>query len=769
MAIPRHDTKVRFPSHDNGVKSELRLPGGEGFSRAISREGFSRATQPGLTPDANWSSPEPTMPTRDMLDSAAAPTPRKSQPLANRWDPAHADGMSEPELLLYRSNLLGLDLRITNYGGGNTSAKIAMPDPLTGTMVDVLWVKGSGGDLGSLRADGFATLYLDKLRDLERLYKGREHEDEMVGYLPHCAFNLNPRATSIDTPLHCFLPYRHVDHMHADAIIAIAAARNGERLTREIFSGEIGWVPWQRPGFDLGLKVGAAAADPKLKGLILGSHGLMSWGHTSRESYQRTLEVIQQAADWFDAHGRPEPFGPQVVAPLPETARRALVTELAPVLRSKLSQGLNKILHFVDSENVLEFVGSARAAELADRGTTCPDHFLRTKIWPLFVPFAPERESVADLLARLDELIEGYRQRYVAYYERCRRSDSPGMRDPFPVLLLVPGLGLLSFQKDKPTARVAAEYYVNTLNVVRWAESADEYQPIDEQEAFDIEYWRLEEAKLQRLPKPKSLEGRVAFITGGAGGIGGAVARRLLADGAAVVITDVDASALEVAIGALRQAHGDDAVRGFVSDVTDEASVREAFAAAIHEYGGVDIVVSNAGIASASTIDETSLAVWRRNMDILATGYFLVAREGFSLMKRQGRGGSIVFVGSKNALVASSGAAAYCTAKAAELHLARCLALEGAAYGIRANVVNPDAVIRGSRIWQGSWRAERAVSNRIAEEDIEEFYRNRSLLKRSVFPEDVAEAVYFFVSDASGKSTGNILNVDAGNLAAFTR
>jgi rhamnulose-1-phosphate aldolase/alcohol dehydrogenase len=418
---------------------------------------------------------------------------------------------------------------------------------------------------------------------------------------------------------------------------------------------------------------------------------------------------------------------------------------------------------------VLDFVGAERCAELAARGTTCPDHFLRTRVRPLFVPYAPREESAADLLARLPEIVEAYRAEYTAYYERCKREDSPAMRDPYPVLVLVPGLGLLSFQKDKATARVAAEYYVNTINVMRWAEGVDEYAPMPEQDAFDIEYWPLEEAKLQRLPRGGRLEGRIALVTGGAGGIGKATARRLLVEGASVVLADLDETALVAATGELAKESGTDRVRGVRGNVTDEASVAETFARAVREYGGLDILVSNAGIASASPIEETTLATWQKNLDILATGYFLVAREGFRLFKRQGRGGSIVFVGSKNALVASAGAAAYSTAKAAELHLARCLALEGAELGIRVNTVNPDAVIRGSRIWDGAWRAERAQSNRIADEEVEDFYRKRSLLKRSVFPEDVAEAVFFFASDLSAKSTGNILNVDAGHLAAFTR
>ena len=703
------------------------------------------------------------------MSQATDSTTKRAERRPDKWKDDDVRGLSEPELLRYRSNLLGSDLRITNYGGGNTSAKVAMEDPLTRGKVDVLWVKGSGGDLGSMTLDGFATLYLEKLQALKALFRGREHEDEMVGYFPHCTFNLNPRATSIDTHVHCFVAHRHVDHMHADAIIAIAAAGNGERLTREIFGDAIGWVPWQRPGFDLGLKIGAASEGTSTVGLILGSHGLVTWADTSKVCYETTLRVIQQAADWLTAHGRPEPFGPAVAPPRPEAERQALVAQLAPVLRGKLSPLAPKVMQYVDYAAVLEFVGSARCEELAARGTTCPDHFLRTKIRPLFVPFRPGHETVADLLPRLDALVTRYRDEYAAYYERGKRGDSPPMRDPYPVLVLVPGVGLLSFQKDKATARVAAEYMVNTINVIRWAEGVDTYQPISEQDAFDIEYWPLEEAKLQRLPKPKELEGRIALITGGAGGIGGAIARRLLTDGACVVLTDIDPVALQHAVSELGTAHGADRVRGIQGDVTSEASVRAWFAFTAREFGGLDVLVSNAGIASAAPVDETTLATWQRNVDILATGYFLVAREGYSLMKRQGRGGSIVFVGSKNALVASAGAAAYCTAKAAELHLARCLALEGAEHGIRVNVVNPDAVIRGSRIWSGTWRAERAASNRIEEDQVEEFYRQRSLLKRNVLPEDVAEAVAFFASERSSKSTGNIVNVDAGNVTAFPR
>ena len=701
--------------------------------------------------------------------------PRTADPhglgdIPDLWNEEEARSLSEPELLRYRSNLLGRDLRITNFGGGNTSAKLRMPDPLTGEAVEVLWVKGSGGDLGSATLDSFATLYLEKLESLTRLYRGVACEDEMPARFAHCTFDLNPRAPSIDTPLHAFIPHRHIDHMHAEAVIAFAASANGERLTREALGDDVAWVPWQRPGFELGLIVGRIARErPQLKGLVLGGHGLISWGATSRECYHVTLDIIRRAACWLDAHGRSAPLGAARAASIDRSERERLLITIAPTLRALLSPLGPKVMHHVDSPEVLEFVASEHGESLAARGTTCPDHFLRTRVRPLFVPFAPGRETAADLTARLPALVAQYCSEYAGYYERCRHADSPAMRDPHPVLVLVPGLGLFAFQKDKATARVAAEFFESTIRIVRWAEGVDRYVPIGEQEAFNIEYWSLEEAKLRRLPRPKSLDGRIALVTGGAGAIGSATAARLLGQGAAVVLLDIDAAALDTARAALAGAHGADRVRAFACDVTQEAAVIAAVGYAVREYGGFDIMVANAGIASASPVDETSLSTWQRNLDVLATGYFLISREAFRVMKQQQLGGSIVFVGSKNALVASAGASAYGAAKAAAVHLARSLAMEGAAHGIRANVVNPDAVIRGSRIWSGSWRAERAASNRIEPGEVEEFYRQRSLLKRSVYAEDVAEAVYFFASERSAKSTGNILNVDGGMAAAFPR
>jgi rhamnulose-1-phosphate aldolase/alcohol dehydrogenase len=696
--------------------------------------------------------------------------PRFGAPLPDLWDDERVASLDEPGLLLYRSNLLGGDLRITNFGGGNTSAKIVGADPLTGAPTKVLWVKGSGGDLGSMKLDGFSTLYLGKLIGLKSIYRGLAHEDEMVALYDHCTFNLNPRATSIDTPLHAFVPHAHVDHVHADAVIAVAASENAEALTREIFGGVLGFLPWQRPGFDLGLKLGAMAeANPGYKGVVLGGHGLFAWGPTSKDCYRTTLAVINTAAAWIGANARGDAFGGPRVKALSAADRRDGAAGLLPAIRKRISAGERKIGHFTDASAVLEFVNSRDLKPLAAFGTSCPDHFLRTKIRPLVLPFDPAAPNLEETIGSLDRSLDGYRADYAAYYARCRRADSPAMRDPNPVIYLVPGVGMLSFAKDKATARIAAEFYVNAINVMRGASSVSRYVGLAEQEAFDIEYWRLEDSKLQRMPKAKSLAGRVALVTGGAGGIGQAITARLLGEGACVVLADIDAQGLDQAVAGFRQRFGKDVVTGVAADVTDEKAVQSAFREAVLAYGGLDILVSNAGIASAAPFEDTSLDLWNRNISILATGYFLSARAGYRIMKDQGLGGSIVFVASKNALAASPGASAYCAAKAAEVHLARCLALEGAPHGIRANTVNPDAVLRGSKIWQGEWRAQRAASNKVSEAELEEVYRQRSLLKLSVYPEDIAEAVYYFASDLSAKSTGNILNVDAGNAVSFAR
>jgi rhamnulose-1-phosphate aldolase/alcohol dehydrogenase len=691
--------------------------------------------------------------------------------IENRWDDSRAAGMSEPELLLYRSNLLGADKRVTNYGGGNTSAKVTQQDPLTKEPVEVLWVKGSGGDVGTMKLDGFATLYLDKLNALKGLYRGVAQEDEMVGYLPHATFNLNPRAASIDTPLHAYLPYKHVDHMHPDAVIAIAASKNSRELTRKVYGDEIGWLPWKRPGFELGLWLEKFAREnPQAKGCVLESHGLFTWADDAKACYELTLDAINRAIAWFEGETRGKPaFGGPALDPLPAGRRREIAARLMPEIRGRIGAAEPKVGHFDDSPAVLEFVCSKSLRPLAALGTSCPDHFLRTKIRPLVLDLEPGAKNLDALVAGLDAPIAAYRESYAAYYDAAKHPDSPAMRDPNAVVYLVPGVGMITFARDKATARIAAEFYVNAINVMRGASTVSTYGGLDPQEAFDIEYWSLEEAKLQRMPKPKSLAGRAAIVTGGAGGIGRATVQRLIAEGACVVVADIDAKALESTLQDFRASHGADSVRGLAIDVTREDAVTRAYAEATVEYGGVDIVVSNAGISSSAPVEDTELSMWQRNMDILSTGYFLVSREAFRLMKRQKLGGTIVFVASKNGLAASPGAAAYCTAKASEIHLARCLALEGAPEGIRVNVVNPDAVLRGSKIWTGEWREQRAVAYKLKPDELEEHYRQRSLLKRSVYPEDIAEAIYFLASDMSSKSTGNIVNVDAGNAQSFTR
>jgi rhamnulose-1-phosphate aldolase/alcohol dehydrogenase len=691
--------------------------------------------------------------------------------IVNLWDDAKAASMTEPERLVYRSNLLGSDKRVTNYGGGNTSSKILETDPLTGEKVEVLWVKGSGGDVGTIKLDGFSTLYMDKLRALKGLYRGLEHEDEMVAYLPHATFNLNPRAASIDTPLHAYVPRPFVDHMHPDAIIAIAASADSKALTQEIFGDEIGWLPWKRPGFELGLWLEKFCLEnPDAKGVILESHGLFTWGDTPRACYETTIATINKAIDWLDAKTASVPaFGGEKVSSLPTEERRAIAARLMPAIRGMISADSHKIGHFDDSDAVLAFVNSADLEPLAALGTSCPDHFLRTKIRPLVIGFDPANPDIDAVLADLPAAIEAYRADYAAYYERCKRDDSPAMRDPNAVVYLVPGVGMFTFAKDKATARISGEFYVNAINVMAGASAVSTYRGLPEQEAFDIEYWLLEEAKLQRMPKPKSLAGQVALVTGGAGGIGKATAARLLREGACVVLADIDDAGLSGARDDLTAAFGKDVIRTARIDVTSEDAGIAGFADAAVQFGGVDILVSNAGLASSAPIEETSLALWNRNMDILSTGYFLVSREAFKLFRAQKIGGNVVFVASKNGLAASPNAAAYCTAKAAEIHLARCLALEGAAEQIRVNVVNPDAVLRGSKIWTGEWKEQRAAAYKMSTDDLEEHYRQRSMLKRSVFPEDIAEAIYFLASDMSAKSTGNIINVDAGNAQSFTR
>jgi rhamnulose-1-phosphate aldolase/alcohol dehydrogenase len=685
----------------------------------------------------------------------------------SRWDDAVAATLSPAEQLLYRSNLLGSDLTVTNFGGGNTSAKIVETDPLTGEDTEVLWVKGSGGDIGSMKLDGFATLYQDKLLGLEAHYAGPDDDDKMVGYLPHCTFNLNGRAASIDTPLHSLLPFAHVDHVHPDAIIALAASSGGEAATREIWGGKIGWLPWKRPGYTLGVQLrDFVAAHPGVEGVMLAGHGIICWADTAKGCYEHTVQLIADAAEYLNGKlaGKPA-FGGAAVEANPE--RASVAADLMPRLRGLMTGARRKVGHYSDDAEALEFVGSVDFERLAQIGTSCPDHFLRTKIAPLTLD--PARLQDEDYLSQ--KLVD-YRAMYAAYYDRCARANSPAMRDSNPVVVLVPGVGRITFATDKTTARLAGEFYGNAINVMRGAESIGDYIGLDEQEAFDIEYWLLEEAKLQRMPAPKPMVGRIALVTGGAGGIGAATAARLLRDGACVMLADRDEAAVEEIRGGFADQFGKDVVRSIACDVTDEAEVRAAFDACAREFGGLDVLVANAGIASSAPIEQTTVELWGKNFDVLAQGYFLTAKHAWPLLKRmRDQGGtSVVFIGSKNAVAAAAGASAYASAKAAANHLARCLALEGAGDGIRVNIVNPDAVIRGSRIWDGDWRKERAGTHGIdAGAELEEHYRNRSMLKRDVLPEDIADGVFFFASDASAKSTGNMLNVDAGNAQAFTR
>ncbi|RME00497.1 MAG: bifunctional rhamnulose-1-phosphate aldolase/short-chain dehydrogenase [Calditrichaeota bacterium] len=689
------------------------------------------------------------------------------------WEDSRASELSELDLLVYRSNLLGADLRITNFAGGNTSAKITEKDPLTREDVEVLWVKGSGGDLGSITREGFASLYLDKLQALKKLYRGLEYEDEMVAYLPHCTFNLNPRAASIDTPLHAFVPYKHVDHVHPDAIIAIAAAKNSQRLTQEIFGDRLGWLPWQRPGFDLALKIEKECQrNPQAVGLILGGHGLFTWADEAKACYYTTLQIIEEASEYIENKiaRAGKVFGGIAIPALPRERRKDFAAQIMPFIRGQVSQFERKVGYFTDSEVVLQFVNSSEAKKLAEKGTSCPDHFLRTKIRPLLLNWDPQKDSLEHFKSLLTTELPRYRDAYASYYERCKHPDSPPMRDPNPVVFLVPGVGMITFAKDRQTARVSAEFYINAINVMRGASTISEYLGLPEQEAFNIEYWQLEEAKLRRMPPEKLMARKVVVITGGAGGIGKAIARKVLEQSGHVALLDRDQPVLEKATAALETQFGKDRVFGYVADVTQEAQMQEAFKEIALNYGGLDIVIPNAGIASSSAVEDTTLEEWRRNHEVLVTGYFLTVREGFRILKQQNLGGAMVFIVSKNALVAGKNASAYSSAKAAELHMARCLAEEGAPFGIRVNVVNPDAVLTGSRIWNESgWREQRAAAYGIKPEELEAFYRNRTALKVNVFPEDIAEAVLFFISDQSAKSTGNLLNVDGGVVAAFPR
>ena len=692
------------------------------------------------------------------------------------WDDAKAASMEGDEvaLLIYRSNLLGADLRLTNYGGGNTSCKAMAKDPLTGEETEVMWVKGSGGDIGTLKKSGLAALYVDRLRSLKNVYRGLEQEDEMVELFNHCIYDLASKAPSIDTPLHGFLPFKHIDHLHPDAAIAIAAAADGEKITQELFNGTIGWVPWQKPGFDLGLKLKACLDEnPGIRGIMLGSHGLFTWGDTAYESYINTLEVVERCAQYLDdaITKNGTVFGGQKIESLPKEARLKQAASLAPILRGFCSSNQKMIGHFTDDDRVLQYVNSNDLERLAPMGTSCPDHFLRTKISPLVLEMDTKEDlsDVKAIKARLEPVFEAYRQMYNDYYNTCKHDNSPAIRDNNPVVILYPGVGMFTFSKDKQTARVAAEFYTNAINVMRGAEAVSQYTSLPRQEAFNIEYWLLEEAKLQRMPKPKALSGRIALITGSAGGIGKAIAKKFAEEGACVVINDINEERLNSATEDFKKMFGRDAVAATTLNVTDSDSTAAAFDNACLAFGGVDIVINNAGISISKSIAEHSLQEWDRLYDILVKGQFIVSKAGIEVMRKQGFGGDIVNIVSKNAVVAGPNNPGYGSAKAAQAHLTRLMAAELGADKIRVNTVNPDAVISDSNIWAGGWAEGRAKAYGITVEELPAYYAKRTLLNEIILPDDIANACFAFVGGLLNKSTGNALNVDGGVAMGFYR
>lgn len=692
------------------------------------------------------------------------------------WDEAKANAMAGDEvaLLVYRSNLLGADLRLTNYGGGNTSCKAMAKDPLTGEETEIMWIKGSGGDLGSMKRSGLAALYVNRLRSLTNVYRGLEFEDEMVELFNHCIYDLASKAPSIDTPLHGFLPFKHIDHLHPDAAIAIAAAKDGKKITQELFNGTIGWVEWQRPGFDLGLKLKQCLDEnPGIRGIMLGSHGLFTWGDTAYESYINTLEVIERCAQYLEEnYGKKRPvFGGAKRESLPADQRRAKAAQLAPVLRGFCSSKVKMLGHFTDDERVLQFINSNDLDRLAPMGTSCPDHFLRTKISPLVLDLGTDADlsDVKAVKEKLAPQFDAYRKMYTDYYETCKHPNSPAVRDANPVVILFPGVGMFTFSKDKQTARVAAEFYINAINVMRGAEAVSEYTSLPRQEAFNIEYWLLEEAKLQRMPKPKPLSGRVALVTGSAGGIGKAIAKKFAEEGACVVINDINADRLSAAKDEMTKLYGKDAVSSTLLNVTDADSISAAIDDTALAFGGVDIIVNNAGISISKSIADHSIEEWDRLYDILVKGQFLVSQKGIEVMRKQGFGGDIVNIVSKNAVVAGPNNPGYGSAKAAQAHLTRLMAAELGADKIRVNTVNPDAVISDSNIWAGGWAEGRAKAYGITVEELPAYYAKRTLLNEIILPEDIANACFAFVGGLLSKSTGNALNVDGGVAMGFYR
>ncbi|NUR67951.1 MAG: bifunctional aldolase/short-chain dehydrogenase, partial [Streptomyces sp.] len=669
---------------------------------------------------------------------------------------------------LARSHRLGADPRNTNYAGGNASAKGIDSDPVTGGDVELMWVKGSGGDLGTLTEAGLAVLRLDRLRALVDVYPGVEREDEMVAAFDYCLHGKGGAAPSIDTAMHGLVDAAHVDHLHPDSGIALACAADGEKLTAECFGDTVAWVPWRRPGFQLGLDIAAIKeANPQAIGVVLGGHGITAWGATAEECERNSLHIIRTAEQFLEERGKAEPFGPVVAGyeALGEAERRERAAALAPYVRAIASQDRPQVGHFNDSEVVLDFLASAEHPRLAALGTSCPDHFLRTKVAPLVLdlpPAAPLEEAVA----RLKELHAAYREEYAAYYQRHALPDSPAMRGADPAIVLIPGVGMFSFGKDKQTARVAGEFYINAINVMRGAEAVSTYAPIEESEKFRIEYWALEEAKLQRMPKAKPLATRVALVTGAGSGIGKAIAHRLVAEGACVVVADLNA---ENAAAVAEELGGADKAVAVTVDVTSEEQIAEAFKAAALAFGGVDLVVNNAGISISKPLLETSSKDWDLQHDIMARGSFLVSREAARVMIAQGLGGDIVYIASKNAVFAGPNNIAYSATKADQAHQVRLLAAELGEHGIRVNGVNPDGVVRGSGIFAAGWGAQRAAVYGVEEEKLGEFYAQRTILKREVLPEHVANAVFALTGGELTHTTGLHVPVDAGVAAAFLR
>ncbi|MFE7465619.1 bifunctional aldolase/short-chain dehydrogenase [Streptomyces sp. NPDC057499] len=675
---------------------------------------------------------------------------------------------SEVAALLARAHRLGSDPRNTNYAGGNTSVKATGSDPVTGSGTELLWVKGSGGDLGTLTEAGLAVLRLDRVRALRNVYPGVEREDEMVAAFDYCLHGKGGAAPSIDTAMHALVEAPHVDHLHPDSGIALACAADGEKLTAQCFGDRVAWVGWRRPGFQLGLDIAAVkAANPRAVGVILGGHGITAWGETSEECERNALWMIRTAETFLLQRGGAEPFGPVWAGrePLPEERRRERAAALAPLIRGLASTDRPQVGHFTDTGPVLEFLSRTGHPRLAALGTSCPDHFLRTKVSPLVLDL-PADAPLEEAAARLTELHGTYREAYRAYYERHASSDSPAMRGADPAIVLVPGVGMFSFGKDKQTARVAGEFYLNAINVMRGAEAVSSYAPIEESEKFRIEYWELEEAKLRRMPRAKPLAARVALVTGAGSGIGRAIAHRLAAEGACVVVADIDA---ERAASVAREIGGSDTALAVPVDVTREEQIAEAFRATVLAFGGVDLVVNNAGISVSKPLLETTAQDWDRQHAIMARGSFLVSREAARVMRTQRLGGDIVYITSKNSVFAGPNNIAYSATKADQAHQVRLLAAELGEHGIRVNGVNPDGVVRGSGIFAGGWGAQRAATYGIAEEKLGEFYAQRTLLKREVLPEHVANAVFALTGGELTHTTGLHVPVDAGVAAAFLR